>query len=85
MPGAAQLLDAWAVGPAVVSGVAVGPQIRIAEGVDVRDRAIDQREENVPSALVWWRLAGPPLDDGGKFHLLQIDIETGTAQPIGAD
>jgi hypothetical protein len=53
--------------------------------VDVRDRAIDQREENVPAALVWWRLAGPPLDDGAEFHLLQIDIEAGTAQLVGAN
>src|SRR5215470_4693779 len=84
-PGATQFLDARAVGPAVVGGLAVGPQIRIAERVDVRDRAIDQREENVPSALVRRRLACPPLDDGAEFHLLQIDIETGTAQLIAAD
>src|SRR6516162_1198206 len=84
-PGATQFLDARAVGPAVVSGLAVGPQIRIAEWVDVRDRAIDQREENVPSALVRRRLACPPLDDGAEFHLLQIDIEPGAAQLVGAD
>jgi hypothetical protein len=70
MIGAAQFLDARAVGPAVISGLAVGPQSRIGERVDVRDRAIDQREENVPAALVWRRLAGPPLDDGAEFHLL---------------
>jgi hypothetical protein len=39
--GLAQFLDAPAVGPAVISGLAVGPQRRIAERVDVRDRAID--------------------------------------------
>src|SRR5712671_7191155 len=60
-PGTVQFLDARAVGPAVISGLAVGPQSRIAERVDVRDRAIDQREENVPAALVWRRLAGSPL------------------------
>src|SRR6516165_6117987 len=84
-PGATQFLDAQAVGPAVVSGLAVGPQIRIAERVDVRDRAIDQREEYVPSALVRRRLACPALDDGAEFHLLQIDFEARTAQLFGAD
>jgi hypothetical protein len=38
-PGTAQFLDARAVGPAVISGLAVGPQRRVAERVDVRDRA----------------------------------------------
>jgi hypothetical protein len=70
-------------GPAVVSGFAVGGQRRVPERVD--DRAIDHREENVPAALVRRRLAGPPLDDGAEFHLLQIDIEAGTAQLVGAD
>jgi hypothetical protein len=49
-PGAAQFLDARAVGPAVISGLAVGPQSRIAERVDVRDRAIDQREDLYPGS-----------------------------------
>ena|SRR6516164_4635119 len=47
-PGAAQFLDARAAGPAVVSGLVVGAQRRVAERVDVRDRAIDHREENDP-------------------------------------
>jgi hypothetical protein len=45
----------------------------------------NHREKNVPPALVWRRLAGPPLDDGAELHLLQIDIEPGTAQLVGAD
>src|SRR3984893_9808332 len=84
-PGTPQCLDARAVGTDVITGLAVGPQGRVAERVDVRYRAIDQCEENVPAALVWRRLASPPLDDGAEFHLLQIDIEAGTAQLVGAD
>jgi hypothetical protein len=40
-PDAAQFFDARAVRPAVISGLAVGPQRRIAKRVDVRDQAIE--------------------------------------------
>jgi hypothetical protein len=44
-----------------------------------------QCEENIPAALVRRRLAGPPLDDGAEFHLLQIDLKAGAAQLVGTD
>src|SRR6516164_2081824 len=75
-PGAAQFLDARAAGPAVVSGLVVGAQRRVAERVDVRDRAIDHRDENVPAALVRRRLARPPGNKGSACR---------SVRPVGRD
>jgi hypothetical protein len=52
-----------------VSGLVVGAQRRVAERVDVRDRAIGHREENVPAALVRCRLARPPGNKGSARPL----------------
>src|SRR3954447_14043299 len=84
-PGGAQFLDLRARRPAVPAGLAVGPHRLVAERVGVRDRAVDHREEDVPAALVRRALIGTAADHGAEIHLLEIDVEAGPAQLIGAD
>src|ERR1051325_3026328 len=84
-PGGAQFLDPGAGRPAVPAGLAVGPHRLVAERVGVRDRAVDHREEHVPAALVGRALVGAAPDHGAEIHLLEIDVEAGAAQLLGAD
>ena len=51
-----------AAGPAVVSGLVVGAQRRVAERVDVRDRAIDHCEETAPAEFHRIDLGGRKRD-----------------------
>ena len=74
-----------AVGPAVDRLLAVGANRQIAERMDVRQRAIDQRAEHVVAALVRRALVAAAPDDAAEIHLLQIDVHAGAPQLLGAD
>ena len=84
-PGSTQCLDLGARRPAVPAGLAVGTNGLVAEWIRVRDRAINQREKNVPAALCRRRLIGPPAYYGSEIHLLEVDVQTGAAELLGSD
>src|SRR6516225_6965023 len=83
-PGGSQFLDARTVGPAVYRLLAVGANGHVAERVNVRQRAIDQRAEHVVAAFVRRGLVNAAPEPAAGVHVLLIDVHAGAAQLLGA-
>ena len=63
--------------------LAIGANGRVAERVDVRQRAIDQRAEHFVAALVRQALNAATPHNAAEVHFLLIDIHAGAPQLLG--